>query len=145
MARKDKQLAALRAFLALEPEEAQRLTKQLVQTDDVDGYGELVYAAFVTAVRRRFPPKWRVPDVIRFVATARARLVNDVIEIDPRTAEAMVRRALGDGIASELDEEASARAQIFLLGELIVDENLDDAGLDEFLVEARTLADHLIT
>jgi hypothetical protein len=139
----DDQVAALRAFLALEPNETERLTKQLVETDRLEGYGELVYAAFVAAVRRRFSPTWTVPDVIRFVGTARARLLNDEIEIDPRTAEILMRRALGDGIVAERDEEARARAQIFLLGEMVVDEDLDDDGLDEFLATARVLADQL--
>jgi hypothetical protein len=139
----DDQVAALRAFLALEPYETERLTKQLVETDRLEGYGELVYAAFVAAVRRRFSPTWTVPDVIRFVGTARARLLNDEIEIDPRTAEILMRRALGDGIVAERDEEARTRAQIFLLGEMVVDEELDDDGLDEFLATARVLADQL--
>jgi hypothetical protein len=140
----DDQVAALHAFLALEPYETERLTKQLVEADRLEGYGELVYAAFIGAVRRRFSPTWTIPDVIRFVATARARLLNDEIEIDPRTAEILMRRALGESIAADLDEEDRARAQIFLLVELIVDEELDDAGLDEFLAHARTLADQLI-
>lgn len=140
----DEEAAALRAFLALELDDAERLTNQLVEADRLDGYGELVYAAFVVAVRRRFSPTWTIPGVVRFVAAARVRLLEDGIAIDPRTAEILMRRALGDVVAADLDELARARAQIFLLGELIVDEDLDDAGLDEFLVQARTLADRLI-
>lgn len=140
MAVTDEEVAALRAYLALEPEKAERLTRQLIETDRLVGYGELVYAAFATAVRRRFPPTWMIPDVIRFVATARARLLDDEIEVDPRAAEILVRRALGDGIAVDLDEVVRARAQVLRLGELITDEDLDDAGLDEFLATARVLA-----
>lgn len=139
----DDQVAALRAFLVLEPYETERLTKQLVDTGHLAGYGELVYAAFVTAVRRRLSSAWTMPDIIRFVATARARLLDDEIDIDPRTAEILMRRVLGDRIAADLEEKASARAQIFLLGELINDEALDDAGLDDFLTMARRLADQL--
>jgi hypothetical protein len=109
----------------------------------LEGYGELVYAAFVTAARRRFSPTWAVPDVIRFVAAARAELLQDDIDIDPRTAEILTRRALGNSIAAELDEEASVRAQLFLLGEFILGEDLDDVRLDEFLATARGLADQL--
>jgi hypothetical protein len=47
--------------------------------------------------------------------------------------------------ASLLDELARGRAQVFLLGELIADEQLDDAGLDEFLAKARTLADNWLS
>jgi hypothetical protein len=114
-----------------------------MESGDVAGYGELVYAAFVAAVRRRFSPTWTLPKVIRFVAAARADLLQDGIEIDPRTAETLIRRALGDGIATRLEEEARVRAQIFLLIQLIDDEGLDDAGLDAFLAQARSLADQL--
>jgi hypothetical protein len=144
MAERDDQVAALRAFLALEPHEAERLTKQLVETDRAEGYGELIYAAFVIAVRRRFSPTWTIHDIIRFVATARARLLDDEIAIDPRTAEILLRRALGESIATELDEEARARAQIFLLGELVVDEEFDDGELGEFLSQACALADRFV-
>lgn len=143
MAVSDEQVAALRAFLALDTDETGRITRKLLETGGVQGYGELVYAAFVTAARRRFSPTWAIPDVIRFVAAARAELLQDHVDIDPRTAEILVRRALGDSIATELDEEARARAQIFLLCEMVVDAELDDAGLDAFLAQARALADQL--
>ncbi|MGI5223999.1 hypothetical protein [Actinoallomurus sp. CA-142502] len=141
----DEQVAALRAFLASEPDEAERLTGQLVEADRLVGYGELVHAAFVTAVRRRFSPSWSIPEVIGLVATVRAQLLDDGIHIDPRTSESLMRHALGDAVATDLEKPATARAQVLLLGELIVDEGLDDAGLDEFLAQARTLADRLMS
>jgi hypothetical protein len=137
----DEQVAALHALLALDPLKAEGLTRQLVETDHLDGYGELVYAAFVTAVRRRFSTTWSVPDVIRFVAATRAELLEDDVDVDPRTSEILIRRVIGDRVTAELDKKASARAQLLLLGELIFDERLADAGLDAFLTHARSLAD----
>jgi hypothetical protein len=137
----DEQVAALRAFLALNPTEAGGLTRQLVEADHLDGYGELVYAAFVTAARRRFSPTCSVPDVIRFVAAVRTQLLEDGVDIHPRTSEILIRRAIGDRVTAELDKKASARAQLLLLGELISDERLAEAGLDAFLTQARSLAD----
>jgi hypothetical protein len=139
----DEQIAALRAFLAIE-DETERLVRNLMESGDATGYGELVYAAFVAAVRRRFSPIWSTPEVIRFVATARADLMQDDIDIDPHTAETLIRRALGDSITIRLDEEARARAQIFLLLQLIDNEEFDDAGLDAFLAQVRSLADQLV-
>jgi hypothetical protein len=139
----DQQLAALRAFLVLEPDEAGPPTEQTLEVGGVEGYGELVYAAFVAATRRRFSPTWTVPDVIRFVAAVRAELLEDEVDIDPRTAEVLIRRALGDGIVTVLDEEARARAQIFLLCAMVADAGFDDAELDAFLAQARGLADQL--
>jgi hypothetical protein len=82
--------------------------------------------------------------VIGLVAIVRAQLLDDGIHIDPRTSESLMRRALGDAVAADPEEPATARARVLLLGELIVDEGLDDAGLDEFLAQARTLADRLM-
>jgi hypothetical protein len=88
-------------------------------------------------------PTWAVPDVIRFVAAVRAELLEDEVDIDPRTAEVLIRRALGDGIVTVLDEEAKARVQIFLLCAMVADAGFDDAELDAFLAQARGLADQL--
>lgn len=140
MAPTDKQVAALYAHLALKPDEFMQLHEQLAQAGDVAGYGELVYAAFVVAVQRRFGPRWTVPDVIRFVVAARIRLGEVDIDIDPQASETLIRRALGENVPIELHEEAVGRAQIFLLSELISDEQLDDEGLAEFLAAARVLA-----
>lgn len=140
----DEHVASLRGFLAFEPDEGVRLTGQLAQTGDLQSYGVLIYAAFVTAVRRRFSPTWTVPEVIGFVASVRARLLGDV-EIDPRAAELLMRRALGDSVTGDLDDETKARAQVFVLAELIADEQLDASGLDQFMSQARALADRLIS
>jgi hypothetical protein len=141
----DEQVEALRAFLALESDQVRRLTKQLVEAGRAEGYGELVYAAFVSAIRRHFSPTWTLTEVIRFVASMRTRLLADDTDIDPLTAEILIKRALGDRIATELDEKSRARVQILLLIELVADETLDDVGLDAFLAQARSLADQMTT
>lgn len=143
MAISDKQVASLRAFLAHEPSEFVHLTRPLMESTDAEGYGELVYAAFALTVRRRFSPSWTIPDVVRVVATIRARLLETEVDVDPRAAETLIRRVLGDSVAGDFDDEAKSRAQIFVLAELVDDEELDDAALDAFLVEARALADQL--
>lgn len=144
MAVSDTQVAALRAFLEQNSDDTERLINQLIETGTLDGYGELVSAAFATVVRRRFSSGWTIADVIGAVANARARLIGEEIDIDPRAAEILTRRALGDSIAAEIDEEVSARAQIFLLSELVVTRDLDDAEMDGFLAAARKLADQLL-
>ncbi|MEV5710270.1 hypothetical protein [Actinoallomurus sp. NPDC052274] len=145
MAVTEVQVASLRSFLAGDPGEGVQLTRRLVESGHTEGYGELVYAAFVTAVRRRFSPTWTIPKIVRFVATARANLLGNDVEVDPQAAEAVIRRALGDSVATVSEDKATARAQIFLLFELIDDEELDSAGLDTFLAEARSLANRLMS
>lgn len=144
MAVSDTQIASLRAFLSNDPHEGMRLAGSLVDSDDADGFGELLYAAFVTAVRRRFSAAWTIPAVVTFVAAARAALFQDGTDIDPHAAEILIRRALGDSVITGVEEMASARAQVLVLRRLIADERLDDCGLDRFLAEARALADQLI-
>lgn len=56
-----------------------------------------------------------------------------------------MRRALDDNVPADLDEVTRGRAQVFLLGELIANAQLDDAELDEFLAKARTLADNWLS
>jgi hypothetical protein len=141
----DDQVAALRAYLALDPGEAERLNRRLTDTGGEDGYGELIWAAFVIGARQRFAPKWTVPSVVKYVATARARWGADADGIDPRTAEILLRRALDDAVEGDLDEMTRGRAQIFLLSELIADERLDANGLDDFLAQAQALADRWLT
>lgn len=61
------QAAALRAALALDAAQAQEWRARLIGSGDLDGFSELVYAAFVVAVRRYFAPAWTRADVVRYV------------------------------------------------------------------------------
>jgi hypothetical protein len=95
----DEQVAALRAFLALDADEAEFLTNQLVESNRLECYGELISSTFAAAIRRRFSPDWKIADVIRVVASTRGRLINEGIEIDTRAAEILIRRTLGEKIS----------------------------------------------
>lgn len=139
----DEQVASFRAFLSGDSEEGVRRTGRFVESRGVEGYGELVYAAFALAVRRRFAPSWTIADVVRSVAAARARLLDVDVDIDPRAAEVMIRRVLGDAVTGDFEDESKARAQVFVLLVLVDDEEFDDAGLDAFLADVRALADQL--
>lgn len=140
----DEQVAALRSYVAADvAEEWVSLHDQLRQDGGLDDYGTLVTAAFVTAVRRKFSPTWTLAAVIRFVASARATISEKPDLIEPRAAENLIRRALGDTVTDTADLETKTRAQLLLLVALIQDEQLDDIGLDAFLVDARTLADQI--
>jgi hypothetical protein len=140
----DEHAAALRAHLLHDFDEAERLNRRVAEAD-MPGYGELIWAALVLATRHRFAPKWTVSQVIKYVAAARARWGKDAEDIDPRAAEIMLRRALDDDAPADLDETVKGRAQIFLLGELIPEEQFDNAELDEFLAKARMLADNWLS
>jgi hypothetical protein len=117
-----------------------RLYQQLDREAARTTYIALIDAAFFEAVDRRFAKAGTVADVIEFVADIRARSER-LSEIDSRAAERLIRAALGDGSADDIDDKTRFGAEIVLLAGLIVDERLDDAGLDKFLAEARKLAD----
>lgn len=141
----DEHVAALRAHLRHDFDEAERLNRRVADAD-MRGYGEFIWAAFVLAARRRFAPEWTVPQIIKYVAATRARWGEDADDIDPLAAEIMLRRALDDNVAGEIDEMARGRAQVFLLTELIADDqSLDETGLDELLAKARTLANRWLS
>ncbi|MGD0246624.1 MAG: hypothetical protein ABSB59_40715 [Streptosporangiaceae bacterium] len=134
------QVTALRAFLAFDPS-YQRLAGQLSGSGRVHGFGELVYAAFVTAARQRFSPTWTSAQVVRFAGRLRVVLRACDVDLDPRAIEILLRQALGERVASDYDDGTHALVMLFGLGELISDARLDEGGLDAFLADARALAD----
>ena len=136
----DEQVAALRAFLTFDPS-YQRLAGELNTSGRARGFGELVYAAFVTAARRRFSPTWTSAQIVHFAAQLRVVLRAYDVDLDPRAIEILLRQALGEHVTSGYDDGTHALVMLFGLGELASDERLDEAGLDAFVADARTLAD----
>src|ERR1039457_276768 len=142
MAVTEEQMATLRAQLEGDLEEHRRLLAQLDRAAAGTGYSALLSAAFCVAVERRFAKGTPAADVIEFVGDVRSRFDELANKIDPRTAERLILAVYTDEhVPDELDLETRFRTQLLLLGALIADENLDDAGLDEFLAHARKLAD----
>ena len=136
----DQQVAALRAALALDAVRAREWRARLIGSGNLEGFSELVYAAFVLAVRRYFGVRWGRADVVRYVGSVRARgPAGD--DIDPVIAEALVMRALGADVALHASVEAKVEVQTILLGALVADLELDSANLTLFTAEARELAD----
>jgi hypothetical protein len=141
MAVTDKQAAVLRAQLANKLDEHKQLFRQLDWPTEGVPYTTLIDAGFFEAVDRRFGTGSTPADVIAYVGDVRARLGDAADAIDPSAAERLILKILGQGSASDLDAKVAFTAKQFLLAALIADEQLDDAGLDEFLAQARKLAD----
>jgi hypothetical protein len=145
----DQEVAAMHAYLSAssdaEAADAERQFIMLARTGDADGIGELLYAAFVIAVRRAFAPTWESADIVRFVADLRSTSAEAPGILDPAVAEDQLRAALGQESAGCSDEEARARAHLILLAALTVRLGLTAQGLDKLLSDGRTLADHLIS
>ena len=137
----DEQVAVLRAMLTADTNEYDRLTEHLDRTDGWGDYTVLIAAAFFEAVDRRFGKGYTGAEIVQFVADARARFDQTGQDLDAVAAERLVRSALEDESVQDLDDETVVQIQVVFLAALVTGEQLDDAGLDEFLAEARKLAD----
>lgn len=140
----DEQMAMLRAFLTHNDIEYERLDAKLDSVDYRNGFAALVAVAFVEAVRRRFGQSRSPADIVRFVAKVRSSFVDDTDVLDPISAELLVQGALGDRNAvADMDDQTKARGQVVLLLALIDNQDLDDAGMNDFLDKVRTQAEDL--
>lgn len=145
MAVTDLQVATLRAQLAGDLEEHRRLLAQFDAKWDGRAYVTLTNAAFVEAADRKFNSDTTGDDIIEFIADVRSRSERVRSALDPGVAERVLLAAVGDSDVSDLDPAEVRRSQSILLNALIVDENLDGAGLGEFVATARGLADRLLS
>lgn len=136
----DEQVAPLRAQLSRNPEEHRRLFAKLDQDSKNTGYAALVSAAFVVAARRRFNKKPEA-EVIEFIGDVRSRSAGLADQVDPTLAERLIKSAFTGQPVDDVDGQLSWETQIVLMAAIVADEQLDDAGLDEFLAKARKMAD----
>jgi hypothetical protein len=136
----DESVATLRALLAGESGEYERLYENLDSATRRTDYPAMIDAAFFEAVDRRFD-KGKASDVVEFVGDVRSQSVTLEEQIDPRVAERLIQAVLGDGSIDDIDDKARFSTEVILLALLIADEQLDDTGLDEVLDGARKLAD----
>lgn len=140
MAVTDEQVAVLRAQLKADREEYDRRHAQLDLKSDSKGYAMLLTAAFTLATEQRFPPPVTLADLIRYVADVRSRTPSAAENVDPKIAERLLLAALTDDSISDLDGKAIGVNQSILLVAMVADKGLDPAGLEEFIEEARELA-----
>ncbi|MEU8799790.1 hypothetical protein [Spirillospora sp. NPDC048819] len=141
----DHQLATLRAQLAGQMDEHERLLDQLETEESQAGYIALVTAAFFEAVDRKFIINDKVADdaeVIEFIAYQRSAHPVAAEQMDPTVAEQVVLHALDKGpISEDIDGETLLGTKILLLAALMAEADLGESELDIFLAKARAEAD----
>src|SRR4051812_3809360 len=120
MAVTDDQVTALRAHLAGDITEHERLYAQLGPAART-GYNALVAAAFCTAVEWRFAKDGTTADVVEFVGDVRARSERLGDAIDPHTAERVIRAVYTDESVDDVDDKTMGGTQIVVLTALIAD------------------------
>lgn len=134
------QIALLRATVQGDFERAEEMAHALGGSGGLDEYGEAVGAAFLLAVRMQFPQRWSAADVIRLVADTRATFDQTGDAIDPKTAELVVRSALGqEELAEGLPDSVVVAAQIAVVSGLAHQGKLGDP--DAFMDEVHKLLD----
>jgi len=141
----DDHVAVLRAILVGNFADYERLAQHVERTNAWEGFNYLVTAAFYEAVYRSFGDRFTIPEVISFIASRRAELNDPEADFDPRIAERLILAALGNGSVEGIDESAKGHAQVSLLVAMVAHENLDDASVDDFLIEARKVANNTST
>jgi hypothetical protein len=140
----DQEAATLRALLEGHIDEHKRLLASLDRKAGALAYSALVTAAFHNAIDLRFNRDSTLDEVTEFVAQVRSHDEELRDEVDPRTAERVIIAAVGGGHVSELSPAESSKLKLVLLAELVIDAHYDKAGLDEFIVKARALADKIL-
>jgi hypothetical protein len=95
----------------------------------------------VTAAERRFARDVRPVEVIEFVGNVRLTSPQVADQVDPVIAERVITAVFNDDSLDDIDARESFQIQLLLMVAIVGGENLDDAGLDAFLVQARKLAD----
>ena len=144
MAVADNPVAALRALLTGNASENSRLLAEFDRDTDDAGYSALVNAAFFEAVDRRFGKGSSPADLMAYVADVRSRSSDIAAKMDPNIGERLIRMVLTGEPADDIDTRTSARAKLFILAALIVDQDFGSAELDQFLAKTRKMADYLL-
>jgi hypothetical protein len=139
-------VAALRAFLTGDDDDTFGQLSAHLQARDGSGsgtaYGALQAMALTLAARRRFAPMYTASEVIQFVAQVRAAIGD---EVDPLTAERVLRGVLGEPATAEgLDEHAKALAVPALLLVLVSQEKLPGKDLEALLGQAQVMANQML-
>lgn len=114
--------------------------RRLCRYDDEtwEQHRRLLTATFHLAVGRRFRPGQDAAPLIRFVASVRERYGPTGYQVDPVTAERLLRAALGEVRPPPLDRQAVTAVTLLLAG-LVEDEGLSPAEVDDLLAEAERL------
>lgn len=132
------QFEMLRAMVEADFERQEAISHELAASGGLNGYGAVIGAAFYLAVRRQFPQGYTADDVIKLVADTRTLIDHTGDAIDPRSAELVVRSALGEGgLVSEIPDATVVQVQIAVCSALAAEHKLGDP--DTFMAEVRQL------
>lgn len=132
------QLAVLRAMVEGDFSRQKELSNALHASGGLDGYGDVIAAAFYVAIRRQFPQRYSAEDVISLVANSRIMFDQTGDTIDPHAAELIVRSALGEReLVAGIPDATVVQTQIIVCSYLAAEGKLGDA--DAFMGKAEEI------
>ncbi|MGC5332226.1 hypothetical protein [Micromonospora sp. DT62] len=100
----------------------------------------VIGAAFALAVNHRFDPSTSPTDVARWVAEIRTQYQGED-SLPTLEMEGLVRAALGEPeLVDTIAAETALGAELFMLGQILLQANFTATELDEFIAEAEQLA-----
>lgn len=133
------QVEAMRAYLTGDGDSYKQMIDQFDATAR-KAHAALIIASFIMAADRRFGKGSTRADVTEFVSNLRSRSEQLADDIDQNQAERLIM-AVHTG--EDIDDIDDGLYSLLLAG-LIADAQLSDAELDEFLDNARDLADQML-
>jgi hypothetical protein len=136
----DAEAATLQALLAGDFDDHQQMRDRLADSS-WPGYLALIEAACYLAVKRRFGSGASREDIVEFVASARAHSDKAADSLDPNHAERLIHAVLGNGNIDDFDDKTRFATEVGVLIAVIADLRPTEAVLEEFMANARRLAD----
>jgi hypothetical protein len=119
----------LRAMAEGDFERQEEISHALRASGGLDGYGEIIGAAFFIAIHLQFQERYSPEDVISLVARTRVRVDRTGDILDPRAAERIVRSALGEGgLLADVPAKTIVEAQMAICSYLAAERRLGEPG-----------------
>ncbi|WP_435204785.1 hypothetical protein [Micromonospora sp. bgisy143] len=129
----------IRALARADWDTADALVGEIGRSGWVGGL-QVIGAAFALAVHRRFEPEATPSEVAAWVAAARSQY-QEGDTLPALEMEGLIRAALGEEeLVDNVPVETLIAAQVFILGQLLLEARLAPAELDGFVSEAEQLA-----
>jgi hypothetical protein len=131
----DKAVLMTRALITDDMDTFRRLNAGL-NSDETHVFATLFTAAFYKAANDKFGKDHTAPDVIEFVAEARAQYVGPET-VSAEDAELVIREVLGeDGLTDDMSTHARGQAQTAMLVAIVRDARLSSDEIDALLEAA---------
>lgn len=109
-----------------------------------DGWPALLTMAYYLAVQHHFAGRYQEAEAIRLVAELRSRISTNGPEIDPASAESLLKAVFDNTVPVDIHPEELGRIELLTIYGVLSGGRISDAELDRLLDKARELAEENI-